>query len=71
MKNESEMSDIRIEMEQEYLENLDASLEQVYFRLVKANANMNRQTATWIVKCSVRFWAFKFDRCVNKFTTVR
>ena len=46
MKNESEMSDIRIEMEQEYLENLDASLEQVYFRLVKANANMNRQTAT-------------------------
>jgi hypothetical protein len=38
-KIEGEVPDFRIEMEQDYLDHLDASLEQVYFKLVKVNAS--------------------------------
>jgi hypothetical protein len=38
---ENKKDEFRIEMQQDYLDNLDASLEQVYFKLVKVNAKMS------------------------------
>ncbi len=42
-KIESEVPELRIEMEQDYLDHLDASLEQVYFKLVKVNARTTKK----------------------------
>ena len=42
-KIESEVPELRIEMQQDYLDHLDASLEQVYFKLVKVNAKMSNK----------------------------
>ena len=40
---ENKKNEFRIEMQQDYLDNLDASLEQVYFKLVKVNAKMSNK----------------------------